>query len=196
MIDKKLSLRNSKNLLFGIFEDGDAALDATRTVYGKGVNIIDCYSPYPIHGMEKAMGLKRSRLPIGAFIAAMTGLSLAIILQAGIMFFDWPMIIGGKPYAGIPSWVPVMFELSILCTAFGIVILFFIRSAMIHGKIPNEVIDPRQTNDRIILALSLDEEGINKDELVKLLYERGAVTIKERMNLDNNEFEDKVINNG
>ncbi|MCK9481446.1 MAG: DUF3341 domain-containing protein [Bacteroidia bacterium] len=193
MIDKKLSLRNSKNLLFGIFEDADAALEVTQTVYDRGVNIIDCYSPYPIHGMEKAMGLKRSRLPIGAFIFAMTGLSLAVILQSGIMYFDWPMIIGGKPFAGLPSWIPVMFELSILCTAFGIVVLFFIRSSMIHGKISNELIDPRQTSDRIVLAMSLDDEGVNKDELVKLLSDLGAVEIKERINLENNEFEDKVI---
>ncbi|MCO6495480.1 MAG: DUF3341 domain-containing protein [Bacteroidetes bacterium] len=193
MNDKKLSLRNNKKVLFGIFEDGDSALEATQTVFNRGVNIIDCYSPYPIHGMEKAMGLKRSRLPIGAFVCAMTGLSLAIILQAGIMYFDWPMIIGGKPYAGIPSWIPVMFELSILCTAFGIAILFFARSGMIHGKIANEIIDPRQTSDRIVLAMSLDEAGINTDELVKLLSDKGAVEIRQRVNLDNNEFEDNVI---
>lgn len=193
MFDKKLSLRNSKNLLFGIFEDGDAALHTTHSVYKKGVDIIDCYTPYPIHGMDKAMGLKRSRLPIGAFICAMTGFSLALALQSFIMYFDWPMVIGNKPFAGIPAWIPVLFEFSILCTAFGIGTLFFIRNSMIHGKIPAEIVDIKQTDYRIVLALSLDEEGVNKEELVSMLKEGGAVEIKQRNHLNEDEFEDVVI---
>lgn len=193
MFDSKLSLKNNKHLLFGIFEDGDAALSTTKKVYSKGVDIIDCYTPYPIHGMEKAMGLRRSRLPIVAFICAMTGFSLALALQSFIMYFDWPMVIGNKPYAGIPAWIPVLFEFSILCTAFGMGITFFVRNSMIHGKIPAEIVDIKQTDYRIVLAMSLDEEGINKEELVGLLKEGGAVEVKERINEDEETFKDTVI---
>lgn len=193
MFDKKLSLKNNKNLIFGIFEDGDAALSTTKKVYEKGVDIIDCYTPYPIHGMDKAMGLKRSRLPIGAFICAMTGFTLALTLQSFIMYFDWPMVIGGKPFAGFPSWIPVLFEFSILCTAFGIGILFFIRNSMVHGKIPAEIVDPKQTDYRIVLAMSVDEEGVDKEALVDMLSKGGAVEIKERININEDEFEEKVI---
>jgi hypothetical protein len=192
MFDKKLSLKNNKSLLFGIFEDGDAALATTQKVYASGVDIIDCYTPYPIHGMEKAMGLKRSRLPIGAFAFAMTGFTLAMALQSFIMYFDWPMIIGNKPYAGLPAWIPVLFEFSILCTAFGLGILFFARNGMIHGKIPGEIVDPAQTDYRIVLAMSLDEEGVNKQQLVDLLRAGGAVEVKERTN-DDKSFKDTVL---
>jgi hypothetical protein len=195
MFDSKLSLKNNRTLLFGIFESGDHALDTTRKVYDKGVDIIDCYTPYPIHGMEKAMGLKRSRLPIGAFICGSIGFSLALTLQSFIMYFDWPIIIGNKPYAGIPSWVPVLFEFSILCTAFGIGIMFFARNKMIHGKVPDEIVDPAQTDYRIVLAMSLDEEGVNKDELIDLLRKGGAVEIKERVNHPSDQtFTEKVLN--
>ena len=193
MFDKKLSLKNNKNLLFGIFEDGDAALATTKKVYDKGVDIIDCYTPYPIHGMEKAMGLKRSRLPIASFMLAMTGFLLALTLQAFIMYFDWPMVIGGKPYAGIPSWIPVLFEFSILCTAFGTGILFFVRNEMIHGKISDEIVDIKQTDYRIVLAMSLDEEGVDKQSIIDMLKDGGAVEIKERVNLNEEEFQDTVI---
>lgn len=193
MFDKKLSLKNNKNLVFGVFEDADALLETTKKIYDKGIDIIDCYTPYPIHGLEKAMGLKRSRLPIGAFICGMTGFSLALALQSFIMVFDWPIVIGNKPYAGIPAWIPVLFELSILCTAFGIGILFFARNGMIHGKIPSELVDLKQTDYRMVLALAMDENGVDKSEVIEMLAKGGAVEIKERVNHEEDIFEETNV---
>lgn len=193
MTDNKLDLKHSQSILFGIFENPDAVLETTKKVYSKGLNIIDVYSPFPIHGIEKAMGLKRTLLPVGAFICGLTGFLTALSLQSFVMYFDWPIIIGNKPFAGIPAWIPVLFELSVLFTAFGIGILFFVRNGMIHGKVSKNIVDLRQTDDRMVLAINIDDVSINKNELIDMLAKGGAVEIKERNNVNEDEYVETVI---
>ena len=167
--------------MFGIFENPDQFLDTVGKVHGKGVHIIDCYTPFPIHGIEKAMGLKRSLLPVGAFTFGCLGFLTAATLQYYVMAYDWPMIIGNKPTVGI-SFVPVLFEMTVLFTAFGLAALFFFRSKMLHGKMPSERIDMRQTDDRMVVAIATDNGAIDKNELSSMLFKGGAVEVKERTN--------------
>lgn len=194
MIDKKLYLDKNKTVIFGIFENPDKFLETVGKVHAKGVDIIDCYTPFPIHGIEKAMGLKRSLLPVGAFICGCLGLLGAFTLQYYTMAYDWPIVIGNKPSVGV-SYVPVTFEGTILFTAFGIAILFFIRNKMLHGKLPSERIDMRQTDDRMVVAIASDNPAINKPELTELLFKGGAVEVKERTNHGYEDFtEENFVN--
>jgi hypothetical protein len=192
MIDSKLFLDKNKTVMFGIFENPDKFLDTVGAVHAKGVNILDCYTPYPIHGIEKAMGLKRSLLPVGAFMFGCLGFITAASLQTYIMAIDWPMIIGNKPTVGA-SFVPVLFELSVLFTAFGLAFLFFLRSKMLHGKMPSERIDFRQTDDRMVIAIATDDAAIDKAELSGILFSGGAVEVKERTNHGYEDFTDVEI---
>lgn len=196
MIDSKLYLDKNTTVMFGVFEDPDRFLETVGKVHGKGAQIIDCYTPFPIHGIEKAMGLKRSLLPVGAFICGCLGFLTAATLQSYIMYFDWPMVIGNKPTVGV-SYVPVLFELSILFTAFGIALLFFTRSKMLHGKMPSELVDLRQTDDRMVVAIATDNPAVQKEELVGMLYSGGAVEVKERTNHSYDNYSDvNIPNNG
>lgn len=195
MIDNKLFLDKNKTVMFGIFENPDMFLDTVGKVHARGVQIIDCYTPFPIHGIEKAMGLKRSLLPVGAFIAGCLGFVTAATLQTYIMHFDWPLIVGNKPNIGV-SYVPVLFELSILFTAFGLAIMFFIRNKMLHGKMPSERIDFRQTDDRMVVAIASDNPALDKAELSNMLFGGGAVEVKERTNHGYEDFTDVEIKRG
>lgn len=195
MIDKKLYLDQNKTVMFGIFEDPDKFLDTVGHVHKSGANIIDCYTPFPIHGIEKAMGLKRSLLPIGAFMFGCLGFITAATLQLYMMHFDWPMVIGNKPTIGV-SYVPVLFEMSVLFTAFGMAFLFFFRSKMIHGKIPQERVDFRQTDDRMVVAIATDGPAVDKNNLSSMLFNGGAVVVKERTNHGYEDFTDVDITKG
>ena len=166
----------SSKVLYAIYEDGDDLLHAVEKVRAKGMEVIDCYTPYPVHGLDKAMGVKRSRLPIAAFCFAMLGLTAAITLQYYMMGYDWPMIIGGKPYVGLPAWVPVCFELSILFTAYGMGITFFIKSRMIHG-IEEDLVDIRQTDNRLVMALNVEDTN-DTSNLESMLKESHAAEIR------------------
>ncbi|MEC8739328.1 MAG: DUF3341 domain-containing protein [Bacteroidota bacterium] len=176
-----------KNLLIGIFDDGDKLYQTVVNLRERGIEIFDCYTPYPVHNLDKAMGVKRSRLVFGAFLCGLVGFLCGISLQLYTMtdtfgtFKSWPMIIGGKPldWRVIPSFVPVTFELTILFTAFGMGILFFARSRMVHG-IEEDLIDIRQTDDRLVLAVEPQKLNISKKEFEALIKEEGAVEFYER----------------
>jgi len=167
---------NQQKMLYAVYEDGDTLIHAVEKTRSHGIHVVDCYTPYPVHGLDEAMGIKRSRLPIAAFVFAMIGLSCAISLQLFTMGIDWPMIIGGKPYIGVPSWIPVMFELSILFTAYGMGITFFIKSRMLHGM-DADLVDIRQTDNRLIMALNVSDSE-NTTALETLLQETGVSEIK------------------
>jgi predicted flap endonuclease-1-like 5' DNA nuclease len=180
-----------KQLILGVYDNGDSLLTSVKKLKKKGVEIFDCYTPYPVHHLDNEMGIKRSNLTVGAFLCGLTGFFTGLLLQFYMMtnflhtFKSWPMIIGGKPqdYGMWPSMVPVTFETTILFTAFGIAILFFAKSKMIHGKIA-EIIDPRQTDDRLFLAVEPTElSKISRSELDAFFTENGAIEIRER-NLD------------
>ena len=179
IIDKKLDLNRTSRAWFAVFDDDEKILSATKKVYSKGIEILDCFIPHPIHGMEAAMGVKRSRLPIVAFIMGTLGFLAALLMISFMMVEDWPMIIGGKPYAGIPAWVPVTFECTVLFTAFGMMAVFFIRNRMLHGIIP-DLADIGQTDNKYVIALDVDDTSINHGELEAMLRDAGAVEIKER----------------
>jgi hypothetical protein len=166
-------------LILGIYDDPDKVLDATRKVRKSGYDIKDVYTPFPIHGIDRAMGVKRSRLGIAAFMFAMLGLLSAVALQVYVSYGDdWMINIGGKPNLHIPTYIPVSFELSILFTAFGMVATFFVVARMAHGK-NVDLMDPRQTDDRIVIAVNLHNDSDNKP-ISDILISHGALEVRER----------------
>ncbi len=170
---------NNQKLILGIYDDPDKVLAATRNVRKAGFDIKDVYTPFPIHGIDKAMGIQRSRLGISAFLFAMTGLLTAVVMMVYMSWGDdWEINIGGKPNLHIPTYIPVTFELSILFTAFGMVATFFIVSKMAHGKNPT-LMDIRQTDDRIVIAVNLHNTG-DSDAINKIFQSNGALEVKER----------------
>lgn len=170
----------NKKYIYGIYDDADAIMDSVHKLRGQGVEIHDCYTPFPVHGLDRAMGIKRSNLTIGAFLFGALGCTLAIVFQLYVMAGDWPMNIGGKPNDGYyPSFIPVTFELTILFTAFGMATLFFIRTKLIHGKV-EQLVDPRQTDDLFVLAIEEKSHNFDKEAVNRTMIDGGALEIRER----------------
>nr|HPI79853.1 DUF3341 domain-containing protein [Cyclobacteriaceae bacterium] len=103
-------MESNKNFVLGVYDDEDVLLQAITKVRDKGVKIHEVYSPFPVHGLDTALGYKRTRLPIAAFLFGLTGTSLALLMQIWMLGYDWPMIIGGKNFASLPPFIPVTFE--------------------------------------------------------------------------------------
>lgn len=174
-------MAHDKHFVVGIFDDEDVVINAVKKVKGQGVKIQEVYSPFPIHGLDEALGYKRTRLPIAAFLFGLTGTSLAITMEFWMLGFDWPMIIGGKNFASLPPFVPVIFEATVLLSALGMVATFFIVSNMKPYKWPRHY-DIRSTDDKHVMAIDLDaNKGKSKDELMRLLKENGAVEANEKI---------------
>ncbi len=109
------------NDLYGILAEFDTAtqlVDAARRVRDAGYVKTDAFSPFPLHEIDEALGIKRSVLPYLIFAGGITGLLSGLGLQYFVHVIDWPIIVGGRPHFSLPAFVPPMFELTILFSAF------------------------------------------------------------------------------
>src|SRR5215204_4635540 len=107
--------------LYGLMAEFDSAtelVDAARAVRDAGFTKTDAFSPFPIHEMDEALGIKRSILPLLVFFGGVTGLLLGISLQVFVHYIDYPLNVGGRPYLSWPSFVPPAYELTILLAGF------------------------------------------------------------------------------
>ncbi len=176
IVDKKLTLRNRNKILVGVWEDEDNLLAAATALTAAGIHIHDIYTPYPVHGLDRIINARRSKLARIAFFCALIGLTLMTTMIWYMSVYDWPMNVGNKPLRFTPSWSPVMFEGTVLCTAFGMSFFFFWRNRLVHG-IKNEILDIRQTDNRLVVAV---ETTSNMDEkaILTMMRKNGALELK------------------
>jgi len=169
----------NKKYVLGIYDDEDVLLQAIENIRAAGTKIYEVFSPYPIHGIDDVLGIKRSRLPIAAFLFGLCGTSFALWMQIWMLGFDWPMIIGGKPHIALPSFIPVTFELTVLFAAFGMVITFFTVQRL-RPTMRVNVFDKRSTDDKFVMAIEVKEGVTDMKALNNLLQSSGAIEINEK----------------
>ena len=169
---------SNKKFILGVYDDEDVLLHAIPKVRSTGTRIFEVFSPFPIHGIDDALGIQRSRLPIAAFFFGCCGCAFALWMQIWMLGFDWPMIIGGKPHVSIPSFIPVTFELTVLFTAFGMVATFLIISGL-RPRTETPVFDTRSTDDKFIMAIQVKPD-MDLAKVHSMLRENGAVEVNEK----------------
>ena len=155
--------------IFHVMYDDDAkVMAAASTLVGQGIRVKDVYLPFPIHGIDPIIGIKRTRLAICSFMYAMTGTSLALLGMWYFMINDWPMNIGGKPsfslIENVTAFLPVTFEFSVLCGAHGMAITYLLRNGTLPGM-PATNPDPRTTDDKFVVEITTDNNSMSADEL-------------------------------
>ena len=172
-------MERDKHFTIGVYCDEDQVISAVKSLRGQGVKIFEVYSPFPVHGLDEALGYKRSRLPIAAFLFGATGTTLALTMMFYMMGYDWPMIIGGKNFASLPPFVPVTFEFTVLLAALGMVGTFMIVGDLKPFKVPR-LFDKRITNDKHVIAIDLADNKISKAEINSLLNSSGAEEVHDK----------------
>ena len=168
--------------VLGFYDDPQSLLEATAKVRDSHFKNFDCYTPYPVHGLEHAQGLPRSRVPYITGLFAFTGTTCAFLWEYAASKTWWPHIIGGKPFNSLPAFVPIIFELSIL---FGGLATFW--AMVCFNRLPNlkrRAFDPSLTNNRfaiLIEAPKMDEhdpdaqpENFSPDQAESFLKSLGA----------------------
>lgn len=168
----------SKKIVQALYNDDDMLMAAVKKVRQNGHQISEVYTPFPVHGLDKAMGLKHTRLAITAFCYGCIGITVATLMMNYIMIEDWPRDIGGKPsmsfLQNMPSFVPIMFEMTVFFAAHLMVLTFFFRSRLWpHKEAENP--DVRTTDDHFLMEVSF--EG-NAEQLTDFLKQTGAVEVK------------------
>ena len=176
----------SNKILYAIYDDDDVILSAVKEIKSRDIEISEVYSPFPIHGLDHALGLKETRLAITAFIYGCIGLTFGGLLIYYIMISgvgkSWPMNIGGKPnftfYHNLPSFVPIMFECTVLFAGHLMSITYLFRNKLYPGSNAKSP-DPRTTDDKFLMEIEIDN---NEQEVLELLKKTGATEIKEKEN--------------
>ena len=173
-------------ILHAVYDDDDKLLDAVKQIKAANYEIEEVYTPFPVHGLDKAMGLKETRLAITAFIYGCIGFCFAIWMMNHIMILDWPQNIGGKPsfsfIENMPSFVPIMFELTVFFSAHLMVITFYLRSKLWPFKEAENPI-PETTDDKFLIVVEFN--GDEKD-LKKLVQQTGVMDMKVNSNQKSN----------
>lgn len=168
----------SSKVIQAMYNDDDVLMDAVKEVRAANHHIAEVYTPFPVHGLDKAMGLKGTRIAITAFMYGCVGFSFAIWMMNYMMIEQWPQDIGGKPsmsfFLNMPAFVPIMFELSVFFAAHLMVITFYMRSRLWPFK-EAENPDPRTTDDMFVMEVAVDGD---EEELISFLKKTGTVEIK------------------
>ncbi|TRO64246.1 DUF3341 domain-containing protein [Christiangramia sabulilitoris] len=169
----------ASKVLHAIYRDDDLLLQAVKQIREARYHIGEVYCPFPVHGLDKAMGLAPTRLAITSFMYGIVGLSVAVAMMNFIMIEDWPQDIGGKPsfsfFQNMPAFVPIMFELTVFFAAHLMVITFYMRSRLWPFK-SAENPDVRTTDD--VFLMEVDAANHNVEDLTDFLYKTGASEIK------------------
>ncbi|MEE9349279.1 MAG: DUF3341 domain-containing protein [Flavobacteriaceae bacterium] len=167
----------SNKIIRAIYDDDDVLVAAVKKVRENGSHIEEVYTPFPVHGLDRAMGLKDTRLAITAFIYGVIGFSFATWMMNYMMIDDWAQNIGGKPSfsygENVPAFVPILFEMTVFFAAHLMVITFYMRSKIWPFQTADNP-DPRTTSHKFLMEVSVDG---NADELTSLLKNTGAEEI-------------------
>jgi hypothetical protein len=167
-------MANSKDIIFGLYDDEQDLLKAVKHANSKHLEIHDVFSPFPVHGLDPLLGLEESRLHIAGFIYGMLGTLTAFLGMTWIFTKDWPIIFGGKPYWSVPAFIPITFELTVLFACVGMVITFYIVCGMGPG-VTNPTLDDRISDDKFCLAF--DKSQVSETEARDLFNTTGASEI-------------------
>ena len=161
-----------KKFITGNFYDEEILFPAVKKVRRAGYKIHEVFTPFPIHGLDKAMGLRDTSLHTAGFIYAISGTATALGFITWALTIDWQLNFGGKPFFSLPAWVPIIFELTVLFASVGMVLTFCYLCQM-APFVKKDNFNPRSTDDTFVLALECGDKT-NDDELIAFLNNLGA----------------------
>jgi hypothetical protein len=170
----------SRRIVLGVFPDESRLVNVTREARENGWKIVDAFTPYAVHGLDAAMGLRASRLPWVCFLAAITGAALKLWFEYWTTMVDWPLNVGGKPWNSLPAFVPITFEVMVLSAGLTTVFVFLILARLRPGKRP-ALAYHGVTDDRFVLILEETDAAFDLASVRRLFEKYGAVAIEERL---------------
>ena len=165
-----------KRAVLAIYEDPDRLLNAAALAKEHGFEGIDAYTPYAVHGLSEALGVKKSWVPYVTLVMGLSGAALGLTFEIWTSAFDWPINVGGKPFISLPAFVPVMFECGVLLGG-----TMTLAALLLACGLPNlsaPILDRNLTNDRFGLYVPEYGPEWNEERILRILRGTGAVEVK------------------
>jgi hypothetical protein len=164
-----------KKFVVGTFDDEEILFPAIKQVRRAGYKIHDVYTPFPIHGLDHAIGIRETSLHTAGFIYGISGTATALGFMGWVFTSDWPMNIGGKPHFPLPGFIPITFEATVLFSAVGMVLSFCYLCQM-APFIKKHVFHPRATDDLFVMVIECTSKT-NEEEVINFLQDKGAMEV-------------------
>lgn len=173
---------NGEGELYGVLAEYDTPgelVEAARKVRDAGYTDFDCYSPFPVHGIDPAMGIKRTILPLVIFAGGFTGAASGLLLQWYCNASAWTWNISGKPTWSIPANIPIAYELAILCAVFCSFFGMWIANKLPQVWHPMFRLDrfARVTDDGFFLGIEARDRRFDLEKTRQLLQDAGAIAM-------------------
>ena len=160
-----------KKFATATYSDEAVLFPAVKKVRANGHKIHDVFTPFAVHGLDEALGYKVSDLHIAGFIYGITGTATALGFMGWIFTTDWSQNFGGKPHFPLPAFIPIVFELTVLFAAVGMVLTFCYLNQIMPG-VKKHIFNPRQTDDKFVMTIEITDE--NAADIETLLKSTGA----------------------
>jgi hypothetical protein len=170
----------TRRVIVTLYESESNLLAATRAFRERGFEIRDAFTPYAVHGLDDAMGLRPSRLPWVCFLFGLAGAALKVWFEFWATAIDWPVDVGGKPWNSLPAFVPITFEVMVLLAGLSTVAAFLFVSRLYPGRAA-ETPDPAVTNDRFALVVAQGGTGLTVEDAARIARGHGAVDVREEL---------------
>jgi mono/diheme cytochrome c family protein len=167
--------------LLAEFDTPGALIAAARKVKNAGYTEFDCYSPFPVHGIDDAMGIKRTRLPLAVFAGGAIGLGLGVLMQWWMNAHNWPWNVGGKPTWSIPANVPIAYETTILLSVLTTFIGMWAANKLPQVWHPFFSVErfATVTDDGMFLGIEASDQRFELEQTKQLLVAAGATHVEE-----------------
>jgi len=166
--------------VLGSFMDEHDLLAVVTDLREDGLAIDDVYTPYAVHGLDRAMGLRPSRLTWVCFLCAAIGALLVLFFEYWTSAIDWPINVGGKPFDSLPAFVPIMFEAAVLCGGLGAVGALFLRCGLRPGKAA-ALPAPGVTDDRFVVVVRLEDAAHSAADVRSMMARHHLGDFEERV---------------
>ncbi len=153
---------------------------ACRRMRDEGFRHWDAHSPFPIHGLEKAMGLKRSIVPLFVLVLGLAGAGAGMLLQWWVSVEAYPLVVSGKPLFSWQAFVPIMFECGVLGGALGALggFLALARLPRHHHPLFDSAAFERMSDDAFFVSVEARDERFDRQRTLDLLADLGATRVE------------------
>jgi len=167
--------------VLGLYSDAQKIVDAAKQIRPRKLGRLEAYTPYPVHGLDRAIGLPPSKLGQLVLGMGITGAALALLFEWWTSAIDYPLVVGGKPLFSWQAFVPVMFEVTVLFATFtaGLAMLFalnklpFFGHPVLHAKAIKDI-----TRDKLALSIERDSASFDPEAAKQALLEQGAESVE------------------
>jgi hypothetical protein len=168
-----------KKFVVACFDDEAVLFPAVKRVRNAGYKIHDIYTPFPVHGLDHAMGLRETSLHTAGFIYGITGTTTALTFMGWVFTRNWPLNIGGKPHFPLPAFIPITFELTVLFAAVGMV-MTFCYLCQLAPFVKKHHFHLRATDDLFVMVIECTAKT-NVDDLMGFMQSAGAMEVKQEV---------------